>query len=359
MPRKAHFGLDHVKSVKRNGVTYLYFNTGEKDEKKRAIYTPLGRKGDPQVGANYTAALQARSRRSGLPTSLTVPQLVRRFHNSADFTKKSDGTQRVYLIYLNRLGTEFDCHPAGGLETSELYELMDEMSKTPAAVDMLLMVGNQMYEWALKRKLVRHNPFEPIDREDWEQNAYKPWPDSVVEEALQDARLKVPVALLYFTAQRIGDCCKARWDDLEAPKANPGELYVEQEKTGKELWIPLHGRLNAILVEAPRRGETILADEKGRPRKKQTIRLWIKEFGEARGVDLVPHGLRKNAVNALLEAECSTAETASISGQSLRMVEHYAAQRNSRRMGRRAIDKWEQFGHRENSGKTQQESADL
>ena len=267
---------------------------------------------------------------------------------------KRAGTQRTYSVYLSRLSREFDTAPAGGIEESDIYELMDEMGATPAAIDMLLLAGGQMYAWALKRKYVAHNPFAGIDREDWKARQYEPWPEAVVDEALKDARLRLPVALLYFTAQRIGDCCSIRWDDIK-----DGELHVRQQKTGKELWIPVHTELASILAETPRAGDTILTDPKGRKAKDQTIRGWIKAFGAERGLSLVPHGLRKNAVNALLEAECSTGETSAISGQSLQMVEHYARRRNNRRMGRTAMAKWERTADKETSGKTGQETADL
>lgn len=356
MPRKTLIGLEHVKTVKRGKDSYLYFNTGQKVDGK-AVYVPLGKKGSPEVGTRYSAALNARSRRNGMPTALTLPQFVMRYQRAPEFTKRSVGTQKTYGVYLNRLAREFDTASAGSVETSDILELMDEIGR-PAAVDMLLLAGNQMYRWGLKRKYVAHNPFEGIDREDWEARQYEPWPEDVLEAALADPKLWLATALLYYTAQRIGDCCKAEWLDLEQPRAEPGEIYVKQQKTGKELWIPIHKDLAAALERVPRSGATILTGPDGKKAKGGTLRWQIKEFGKARGIDLVPHGLRKNAVNALLEAGCSTAETASISGQSLRMVEHYARQRNSRRMGRKAMGKWEQFGNRETLGKTSQEMAE-
>jgi integrase len=353
MPRKSSLDFKHVKSVKRNGQTYLYFNTGEKIDEK-PVYVALGKKGDIDVGARYSVALAARTRRGGNPTSLTVPQLSMRFQRAPDYTKKSNSTQRTYAVYLNRLSSEFNNAPAGDLDSSDIYELLDEMESRPAAIDMLLLAGGQMYEWAKKRKLVHHNPFEGIDRASWEAQQYEPWPDEVIEEALADPRLELPVALMYFTAQRIGDCCSMRWSDIR-----DGVICVRQRKTGKFLEIPIHKRLAAVLDKTPRRGETILADAKGRRAKDQTIRSWVRIFGEARGLKLVPHGLRKNAVNALLEADCSTGETSAISGQSLRMVEHYARKRNSPKMGRRAMRKWERAANRETDGKISSDVADL
>jgi hypothetical protein len=58
-------------------------------------------------------------------------------------------------------------------------------------------------------------------------------------------------------------------------------------------------------------------------------------------VKVVPHGLRKNAVNVLLEKGCTAAETAAISGQSLQMVEYYAKQRSQKKLGKVAMLKWQ------------------
>jgi integrase len=56
---------------------------------------------------------------------------------------------------------------------------------------------------------------------------------------------------------------------------------------------------------------------------------------------LVFHGLRKSAVVTLLEAGCSDAEVAAITGQSRQMVEHYARLVNQEHLARSAILKWE------------------
>lgn len=349
MPRKSSTHLPHTKAVKRNGKTYLYFNTGEKRDGK-PFYVPIGKVGDIDLGTRHSQALAQRTKRGNSPTTLLVADLVDRFQKSPDFGKRSDGTQRTYLIYLNRIAREMNTAPAGGVEPSDVVRLKDKMAASPAAVDMMLLSGDQMYKWALERKYVRHNPFAEVKRPDWNAAEYEPWPDEVLEAALQDAQIRLPVALLYFTAQRIGDVCSMRHDAIKG-----GAVHLAQQKTGTELVIPLHSRLAKILREAPTRGETILADPKGRKAKAQTVRWWIARFGEKHGLKLVPHGLRKNAVNALLEVGCSTAEVSSISGQSLQMVEYYARKRNNPRISKAAMGKWERAGNRKRTGKQVEE----
>jgi hypothetical protein len=69
---------------------------------------------------------------------------------------------------------------------------------------------------------------------------------------------------------------------------------------------------------------------------------WQEELNRAEMVALrqrrlVFHRLRKSAVVFLLEAGCTDAETAAITGQSRDMVEHYAKQVNQKRLAAAAI----------------------
>lgn len=150
--------------------------------------------------------------------------------------------------------------------------------------------------------------------------------------------------MLYYTAARIGDVCAMRWSDIREDR-----IEFVQEKTNREMSVPIHGSLAPLLAGTKRTGLTILATDDGRPLKRASLRERIQRFAIAAGYKVVPHGLRKNAVNSLLEAGCSVGETSAISGQSLAVVEHYAKRRASNRMGSAAILKWE--GHNRN-GKT-------
>ena len=54
------------------------------------------------------------------------------------------------------------------------------------------------------------------------------------------------------------------------------------------------------------------------------LRGETKAFAKARGFDVVPHGLRSNAVYAFLYAGCSPDEVGSFTGQSAEIVASYA-----------------------------------
>jgi integrase len=154
--------------------------------------------------------------------------------------------------------------------------------------------------------------------------------------ASKNARVRLATHLLYYTAQRIGDVVKLRWSDIR-----DGALHVQQQKTRKALRIPLHTALAAELEKTPRSSLTILSGLDGGPVGDQPIRAALKEHCAGFGLNLVPHGLRKNAVIALLEAGCSIAETASISGQTFQVVEYYAKLRDQGKLASAAVLKWQ------------------
>jgi len=326
----------YVKHVRARGKDYYYFDTG-KDVNGKRQYERLPDKSDKmRWGHAYAAQLGARTKRAGLAQLPRLSEVARLYENSQKFKERADGTQRTYSFYIEKLLDLFDADPLiDEVERKDIYAMMDAMAGRPQAANMMLLVARNIFAFALKREMIQTNPTTGVEMNEGRRE-YEPWPDDLLTAALKDDKIGLPVALLLYTAQRIGDVCNIRWDNIV-----DGHLYVTQQKTGKPLEIPLHTDLAAILETTPRTAATILHDAKGRPAKTQTIRSQLQRFAADRGHKVEPHGLRKNAVIALLEAECSMAETSSISGQSLRVVEHYAKRRNNKRLAGTAMRKWE------------------
>ena len=201
---------------------------------------------------------------------------------------------------------------------------------------MVLTILRNLFSYAIRREWVQVDPTKDVALPEGRDAEHEPWPGELVKAALADDEVRLPVALLYYTAQRIGDVCTMRWSDVA-----DGYLAVSQQKTGKVLDIRVHATLARILEATPHEAETIL-HFRGKPRRSATLREQLQRWAAKQGCHIVPHGLRKNAVNALLEAGCSVAETSAISGQSLGLVEHYAKRRNSRKLSAVAIERWEE-----------------
>ena len=328
--------MPNVKRVTAKGKTYLYFDTGTRTALGKPIYVRLPPRSDPSFGSAYAAASAARTKRQNITAVLTVPALINLYERSPEFRKLADSTQRTYGVYLRELEKQLDVTPAAELERRDVYALLDRMGDRSGAANMILCVTRSLYAWARRRDYVAVDPCAGMELR--EKADYEPWGEDLIVDALASPieLVRVSTALLYFTAQRIGDVCRMRWGDIRADR-----IVVRQQKTGKELSIPLHADLRAILATLPKRSLSVLTHPDGTPANDNAVRYALQKFASDKGRHVVPHGLRKNAVIALLEAGCSVAETASISGQSLRMVEHYAKQRNQHQLASAAILKWE------------------
>ncbi len=328
--------LRYIKVVWAKGREYLYFDTGTRDSQGKPVLKRLPPRGDPAFGDTYHAFCAGRTRRANIEAQLTVPRLIDLYERSPEFRQLAQSTRDTYGVYLKRIAAELNTAPAQLVERRDILALRDKMAKTTGAANGMIRTARALYRWARDREHVSIDPCQGVVL--FDSTDHPPWPDDVLTAGLasDDPGIRLPVALLYYTAQRIGDVCAMRWADVRE-----GVLFVRQQKTGKELEIRLHRDLVAQLARTPRRALTILSDSQSRALRPDALRDRLQRFAATQGHKVVPHGLRKNAVNALLEAGCSSAETAAVTGQSLQMVEHYAKQRSGRRLSTAAILKLE------------------
>ena len=211
-----------------------------------------------------------------------------------------------------------------------------------------------MYQYARGNELTERKPTEGI--KPYKLGEHEPWPDDLLAAGLEAEhdRTRLAINLLYYTGQRIGDVVNLRWSDIRN-----GKIIVTPQKSKrfkKVLQIPVHSALEAILEETPKVGITIIVNHLGQPlTQADVVRKELKKFAADLGFDAVPHGLRKNAVNSLLEAGCTIAEVASITGQSFKVVEHYARRVNQAVLGEAAILKFEQKVKVQTESKTTRE----
>lgn len=324
----------YVRRKTAKGKVYLYFDTGQKDDSGKLILSRLPNLADPTFGSALGRASALRTQRGTVPHVLTLTALINLYEKSPKFTKLAPSSRALYSLYLKKARELLGIAPAGEVEPHDLRIVLDGLAETPSAANAMLRALGAVYKWGRGQNHVSNEPTKGV--EEFEEGEHQAWPESLVEEALKDEILGLPVGMLYYTAQRIGDVCKLRWSDIRS-----GGLQLVQQKTGLALTIPIHRDLKTLLDTAPKTDFGILQRPDGKPWEPNSLRKAIKAWAKGYGQDVVPHGLRKNAVNALLEAGCSTAETAAISGQTLQMIEHYAKGRNRTTLGKAAILRWE------------------
>ena len=323
--------IEHVKHVGRLGKWYSYFNTGQKRDGK-PIYAPMPPYGSVGFFDSYGAFKAARSKRQA--PLYAVASLADDFEKSARFASKAANTRKLYSAQLGKIRDAWGKFPVNDLQPADVRLVLESGVWNAGTYNTVLGVLGVLYTWGRKNDKTTLHPTKDIDR--MQGGSHEPWPEDVLEAALQadDPLVRLATHLLYFTGQRIGDVCKIRWGDIR-----DNVLHVVPEKTrrfDKRLYVPILSELQAELDRTPKRGLTILHGYDQR-----VVRAALQDFTEGLGAATVPHGLRKNAVNALLEAGCTIAEVASITGQTYQVVEHYAARVNNRKLGQAAMLKFE------------------
>lgn len=328
----------HKKVAK--GKTYYYCDIG-KDESGRRILKRLPDIRSHGFGKAYQTAKMLRTKNAGRDPAKSFDWLCRIYEKSPEFQKLSDNTKRAYSRHLGYANANFRSQtgrswPLEVITPEHALALRDKYAETPGTANAVLRTLGAIYHWAGKpgRKYVRENVAAGI--EPLEMGEHQPWPEGLIEMALNDPNMRLPVGLLYYTGQRIGDVVKMGRANLAR-----GVLAVTQQKTGTKLRIPLHSRLSEIIEADAPSALLFLVNEHGKPLTESGLRQRIQKWAGDLGFQIVPHGLRKNAVNALLEAGCSTAEVSAITGQDLQTIEHYAKERDREHLAASAILKFE------------------
>lgn len=328
--------LKFLRKKSSKGKTYYYFDAGKGDDGRR-ILTPLPHIRNPRFGDCYARALAERKRIQNLQGILTLDGLIRAYEKSPEFRGKSESTKRSYSTYLARANSLMrtkngESFQVRKIERKDILALRDALSGTPGAASQAVRAMGALFAWAVDNEKVKETPVKNVKK--FKGEPHKEWPKDLLEEALADPQVGMPVALMFFTGQRIDDVIAMSWGDIR-----DGAMRVFIHKKDKEVWVALLPELQAMLRRQDKTAVTILTNANGKPWKQGGLRLKLQAWAAERGHKVVPHGLRKNAVNALLEAGCTAAEVAGITDQSLQMVEHYAKGVNRLTLGRAAVVK--------------------
>lgn len=327
--------LKHVKYVRSKGKVYAYFNTGKTTSKGMPVYARMPHPSAVGFFDSYAAFKGARTKRQSV--GYLVSDLVRDYEVSMEKREDlAEGSKALYRFTNKRVVELLGEFPINDVQPSDVRFMLENKMPGVGAHNIFLSMVRILYKWA---RLDGKTTLEPTkDMKALKGGEHAPWPEPILQAGLQaeDDRTRLAINLLYYTGQRIGDVAKMEWDHII-----DGEMWVLQEKTDKEVCPPVHRDLAAELARTPRTGKTILTDAMGQPLNEEVIRRDLKVFSKARGKECVPHGLRKNAVIALLEAGCTIAEVSAITGQTFGIVEKYAAKVNRRRLGKAAMEKLE------------------
>ncbi len=326
--------LKYITSYKSKTRTYYYFRRGGQKYKMPDIT-------DPHFSIRYQELLkQTKPGKTDTYPSIvpgTMNWLIKRFNARADRKKLAQSTIRGERHYFKIIKEAFGGRYVYSISRIEVEDLLNQYDDRPGTTIKLLAAISKLMTYAEGLELRSNNPCMGIHKPGLGE--HEQWPHELLAAALEapDELFRRAVALHYYTGQRTSDACP-----MPRSAIKKGEIEVRQmKKRGKLIVIPLHRELVDVLKSSDLKAVTILENQIGGSLKPGAFRRWCMKFCKEQGVKgYSPHGLRKNAVSALLELDCTTAQVASITDQSLATIEKYARGRDQLKIARKTIKLW-------------------
>jgi integrase len=323
--------------VDRTGVLRRYFRKGRKK-----VALP-GAPGSAEFMAAYQACLSSQP----VPPPVThkpdgsFGRLVTDFYASKMF--KSDlkaSSQRTYRAVLEPLVAQHGHRAVSMMTTEAVARIIERIgAEKPAMANLTRAVLRKLMKFAAKSKMITANPVVGI--EPYKTGEHHTWTDVELRQYEEywkvGTRERLAYALLLYTAQRVGDIATRTRSHIQN-----NEIYVVQEKTGVELWIPIHPELQRSLKAYQTKGLALIGKADGTPLTNYGLSDLMARAIEKAGLPerCVAHGLRKAMMRMMAESDATAKQIAGVSGHTtLREIERYTKAADQRKLARAAMDK--------------------
>ena len=172
----------------------------------------------------------------------------------------------------------------------------------PAAAQRLRKQLRRLFEHAVRLGMIRTSPVELTARVRYKTSGFHTWTEEEISIFRQrhalGTKARLALETILWTGQRRGDAHR-----FGPPHVRDGRVNYEQEKGGKELWLPISPQLRAAIDAMPTVGvQTFLVTESGKPFSKAGFGNWFRDRCDEAGLKhFTAHGLRKAIARRLAE----------------------------------------------------------
>ncbi len=350
----------------------LYFSVRRPDGGKS--YIPLPNPNDPDFAIKYTPLVEAhetriaerkeerrpKESRASNVISNSFKALVHEMERSRHYRglkpKTQESVDRYYAIIVADWGDRL----VAEIEPADVDRRIDEpdMAPYPGKTLAYLRYLSALIDFGIRRgyRKDKYNPAREAERP--EVGERKPWPDDVYGRVVDNAKgmLWLAIQLGVYTGQRISDCIRIEREELLACYRAGEPMRLIQQKTGVEVFIPIHPELAAIVEAFPAcdTAPTVLYNRFGcsfactdaiqNQLKHLMIELGYVERVRVGGQFKILtaykfHGLRKLAACHLAEVEATPHEISAICGMNIQTVIHYTRDVAKRKLARGVTDR--------------------
>lgn len=281
-----------------------------------------------------------------------IAAMIEAYQASPKYQKLAPNTRREYDRHMKNLRAAIGQFQPDAVRPSDVAGMRDAMGDTPAKANAYVKSISALYKFGRERGFATHNPASGIEK--LEIGEYLPWPQWAWELAMARFREEIRIALWLgrYTGQRLGDCLKMKLSDLVTDEDAVEGLEITQQKTKKQLFVPIFAELRPTIAEARKRGRIyIVSRPDGRPfTVDQFHAMWGREMAKEsekeglariRAAGLSFHGLRKEFVVDGSHRDLTPHQIGSLTGQTIQTVQHYSRGASQKRLAKEAVKKLE------------------
>lgn len=278
--------------------------------------------GTPEFWQEYANILNGD--RQPRVSSRTFEKLIASYHKSPRYRRLKTRTALDYDKYLEFFKARMGQANPAMMQRKDVIRLRDANAEKPYFANYSVRVLRVLMEHCVDLGWRETNPAKGVPEIKTVKTEREPWPRELLEAYRAHCpigtRERLVMELCVGTGQRIGDVLEMRWSDIQ-----DGSVFVRQNKTRKELWVPILPELQEVLDAASRHSVYLLTNNHRTNRwsyrgASHAVLQVRKEIG-ATAYDI--HSWRYNAATELLEAGCEDDLIAAVTGQSPAMVRHY------------------------------------
>jgi len=265
--------------------------------------------------------------------------VIRAYIASKEFAALAEGTRVHWARYLHiaQAPDIMGALDVNEIDSGHVFAFIDGMSDRPGAARMALGAIQALAKWATPRRLLPPVPITFGVKAPKLDGGHTPWTEEQIAYAIANCRPHIArvITLAADTGQRLSDIIRMQWSHLREVDGHGG-IDVTQQKTGKEIWVPLLEQLRDALDmwQRPSAADQlafpvlryIALNYNGMPwaTANAVSSLWTGERNlhpPLKG--LVMHGLRGAACVRLCRAGINDHQIADFVGMSIPMVARY------------------------------------
>jgi integrase len=345
MPRRLPLYVErnHVK-----GHTYLSFRRG-KGARIRLPDDPTSM----EFMAAYQAALTGQTAslrpRISSPAPGTLAALIASYMRSSEYIGLRATSKTGYFTRLKTLRSEHGHRTVAGLSRERIITgILQPFADRPGSALDTLKKLRILIRHAINIGWLKHDPSLGIRRPKIQR--IRSWTEDEIEQFRKkwSSKTKQRLAFELFlnTGQRRSDVVRMAWSHITPDR----KIAIAQQKTGRNLLIPLHRDLLSALAEAERNNVTIITTAYGKAFTVDGFSQWMRDAISDAGLplDCQPHGLRKATGRRLAEAGATAKMIMSVLGHTtLAEAERYTEEADQANLAVDAVIRLE--GHNANN----------